>query len=263
MFVTHPPLADELGVHVHDDVVVFCMNDAESALLRQHLESLPDIAEVDHTPAARREDIGGEDLERRVAGLDRLSELAGEFGRRLGVQHDVVGPVTWAFPDEVFVARLDGLQRRDTIAPIGKINKRGRPSEERSAPNLLGAGRNERRAVGLDPHVMEMHVRVDAAWHDDMSCCVNNTGRRGLDGQGAQCGDRLSGNTYVAAYNSLRSDNISATNDQVKHALPLCWPPFAFAVRSSTALGGTSAFCSAIEARLCPLSAAGVTSWVT
>src|SRR5262249_51277009 len=101
------------------------MNDPESALLRQHLERLPDIAEVNHAAAARRKDIGGEYLERRVAGLDRLSELAGEFGRRLRMQHDVVSPVTWAFPDEVFVTRLDGLQRRDAISPIGKINKCG------------------------------------------------------------------------------------------------------------------------------------------
>src|SRR5262249_9568013 len=122
MLVAHPPLTDQLGVHVHDDIVIFCMNDAESTLLREHLKRLPDIAEVDHAAAARRKNVGGEYLERRVAGLDRLSELAGEFGRRLGVQHDVVGPVTRAFPDEVFVARFDGLQHRDAIAPIGKIN---------------------------------------------------------------------------------------------------------------------------------------------
>src|SRR5215471_17331897 len=123
MLVAHPPLADELSVHVHYNVIVFCMNDAETALLREHLERLPDIAEVDHAAAARRKNIGGEYLECRIAGLDRLCELAGEFGRWLGVQHDVVGPVAWALPDEVFVARLDGLQRRDAIAPIGKINE--------------------------------------------------------------------------------------------------------------------------------------------
>src|SRR5262249_57607529 len=94
-----------------------------------------------------RKDIGGEYLERRVAGLDRLGELAGEFGRRLGVQHDVVGPVAWAFPNEVLVARLDGLPRRDAIAPIGKIDKRGRPSLHPGPSDLLVAGAHERRAV--------------------------------------------------------------------------------------------------------------------
>src|SRR5215510_8905725 len=225
MLVAHSALADELGVHMHDDVVVFGMNDAESALLRQDLERLPDIAEVDHAAAARGKNIGGEYLERRVARLDRLGELAAEFGRRLGVQHDVVGPVTWAFPDEILVARLDGLQRRDAVAPIGKINKSRRPSEERGAANLLGAGRNEWCAVGLDPHVMEMHVRVDAAWHDDVPCCVDDPGRRGLDGEGAQCRDRLPGNTYVATYNTFRCNDISATNDQIEHDLLPLWAP--------------------------------------
>ena len=105
-------LADQLGVHVHDDVVVFGMDDAEPALLGQHLERLPDVAEIDHAAGARRQDVGGEDLERRIAGLDRLGELAGEFGRRLGMQHDVIGPVARAFSDEILVARLDRLLRR-------------------------------------------------------------------------------------------------------------------------------------------------------
>src|SRR5262249_18916370 len=164
-------------------------------------------------------------LERRVAGLDRLGELPGEFGRRLGVQHDVVGPVTWAFADEVLVARLDGLQRREAIAPIGKINECGRSSEQRSASNLFGAGRNERRAVRLDPHVMEMHMGVDSARHDDMPCCIDDAGRRGLDGEGAQCRDRLPGNTYVAGYNPFRCNDISATNDQIEHDLLPLWAP--------------------------------------
>ena len=144
------------------------MDDAKPALLRQHLERLPDVAEIDHAAAARRQDVGGEYLQRRIAGLDRLRELPGEFGRRLGVQHDVIGPVARALSDEVLVARLDRLLRRDTVPPIGKIDERRRAAEQRRAPDLLGSGRDERRAVGLDPHMMQMHVRVDAARHDDV-----------------------------------------------------------------------------------------------
>ena len=48
----HAVLADELGVHVHDDVVVFRMDDAKAALFRQHLECLPDITKIDHAAAA-------------------------------------------------------------------------------------------------------------------------------------------------------------------------------------------------------------------
>ena len=168
MLEAHAPLADELGVHVHDDVVVFCMDDAEPAFLRQHLERLPDVAEIDHAAAARRQDVGGEDLERRIAGLDRLRELAGEFGRRLGVQHDVVGPVARALADKILVARLDRLLRGNAVAPVGEIDERGGAAVERRAPDLFGPGRDERRAVGLDPDMMQMHVRVDAAGHDDV-----------------------------------------------------------------------------------------------
>ena len=75
MLEAHPVLADKLRIHVHDDVVVFRMDDAKPALLRQHLERLPDIAEIDHAAGARGQDVGGEYLQRRIAGLDRLGEL--------------------------------------------------------------------------------------------------------------------------------------------------------------------------------------------
>ena len=47
-------LADQLRVHVHDDVVVLGMDDAEAALLGEDLEHLPDVAEVDHAALALR-----------------------------------------------------------------------------------------------------------------------------------------------------------------------------------------------------------------
>ena len=46
-------LADQLFVHVHDDVVVLGMDDGDAAGLRQDLQHLPDVAEIDHAaPAA-------------------------------------------------------------------------------------------------------------------------------------------------------------------------------------------------------------------
>src|SRR5262249_59625455 len=128
----------------------------------------------------------------------------------------------------------------DAVAPIGKSNKSGRPSEGRGAANLLGAGRNEWCAVGLDPHVMEMHVRVDAAWHDDMPRCLDHAGRRRLDGKGPgrrQRRDCLSRNTNVTVYNAFRCNDISAANDQIEHAIPPLVGPLLFAARSSIALG--------------------------
>jgi hypothetical protein len=89
-------LADQLGVHVHDDVVVLRVDDAEAALLGEHLERLPDVAEVDHAPGTVRPDVGGEDLDGRVAGLDRLGQLRELRVRRLARQHQVIGPVARA-----------------------------------------------------------------------------------------------------------------------------------------------------------------------
>ena len=77
------PLADQLGVHVHDDVVVLGVDDAETAFGGKDLEHLPDVAEVDHPPGAVRPDVGGEDLDGGVAGLDRLGQLAHLRVRRL------------------------------------------------------------------------------------------------------------------------------------------------------------------------------------
>ena len=57
-----PALADQLGIHVHDDVVVLGVDDAEPAVLGQYLERLPDVAEIDHPAGARRQDVGREDL---------------------------------------------------------------------------------------------------------------------------------------------------------------------------------------------------------
>ena len=76
-------LADQLGVHVHDDVVVLGVDDAEPALLGEHLERLPDVAEVDHPAGAMRPDVGGEDLDGRIAGLDRLASSPELRVRRL------------------------------------------------------------------------------------------------------------------------------------------------------------------------------------
>ena len=51
---TDPSLPDQLRVHVHDDVVVLGVDDAEAAMLGEHLEHLPDIAKVEHANVAER-----------------------------------------------------------------------------------------------------------------------------------------------------------------------------------------------------------------
>jgi hypothetical protein len=211
--------ADELGIHVHDDVVVLGVDDAESALSRQDLERLPDVAEVDHAPGARGQDVGCEDFQRGIAVLDRLRELARELRRRLGMQHDVVGPVARARSDEILVARLDGLEGGTALAPIGEIDQRGSAAMKRGAADLLGAGSDERRSVGLDPNMLEMHVRVDAARHDDASRGVDHA-LGGLRRERAGSGHRrnlLARNADVAFGHALGRHHVAALDDQFEH----------------------------------------------
>jgi hypothetical protein len=63
-----------------------------------------------------------------------------------------------------------------------------------------------------------------------MARCIDDAGRRGLDGKGAgcrQCRDRLSGNTYVVAYNT--SDVTTFPSRMIRSSmlsLPLVDPCF-------------------------------------
>src|SRR5262249_8058358 len=69
--------------------------------------------------------------------------------------------------------------------------------------------------------MMEMHVRVDAAWHDDMSCCVDqmlgSVGRQ-RSGSGDR-GDRLARD--VPPHDALGCHHIAAANHEIKH--PASW----------------------------------------
>ena len=87
----------------------------------------------------------------------------------------MVGPVTRTFADKVLVARFDSLPCRGAVSPIGEVDECRCAAKERCTPNLLGSGRNERRAVRLDPHVMQVYVRVYTARHDDMPSRVDLT----------------------------------------------------------------------------------------
>ena len=220
MLEADPAFPNQLGIHMHDDVVVIRVDNAEPARLRQHLERLPDIAEIDHAPGTRGENVGGEDLQRRIASLDCLRELPGEFRGRLGMQHNVVGPIARTLSDEVLVASLDGLTRRRAIAPIGEIDEGGRAPKQRGASDLLWPGSGKRRAIGLDPHMMKMYVRVDTARHDDAPACIDHPPGR-LPRQSTRRGHRrngLPGNRDIALDNALGRDHVPAANDRIQQA---------------------------------------------
>src|SRR5215469_6650832 len=174
MFKTNATLTNQLRVHMHDDVIVFRMDDAKAAFFRQNLKRLPDVTKINHAAAARRQDIGREYLQRRVTRLDRLRQLTRKFRRRFGMQHDVIRPVAGAFSHEILVTILDGLECRGSVAPIGEIDVCGCPAVKRSAADLFGAGRDKWCPVWLKPHMVQVYVRIDATWYDNMTGSIDD-----------------------------------------------------------------------------------------
>ena len=216
-------LADQLGVHVHDDVVVLGVDDAEPALLGQHLEGLPDVAEIDHAARAVRPDVGGEDLDGRIAGLDRLRQLGELRVRRLARQHQVVGPVAAALRREVRIARLDGRLHALVGAHVGEIDQRGGAAVERRHADPVGSLRVEDRAVGHHEGMLHVHVRVDAAGHDDLAHRVDHSvrHRRRPACPGAATAAMVSPLMARSQLrHALRRHHVAAANDQIQHACP-------------------------------------------
>jgi len=83
---TDAVLANQLLVHVHDDVVVLGVNCGDAALGREDLQYLPDIAKLHHPALPVGPDVGGEHLHRGMARLDRLRHCAEHALRQPAVQ---------------------------------------------------------------------------------------------------------------------------------------------------------------------------------
>src|SRR5262245_41075045 len=70
--------------------------------------------------------------------------------------------------------------------------------------------------------VMEMHVRVDAAWYDDMPRCLDHmlggVGRQ-RSGSGDR-GDRLAGDRDITAHDPLGCDHVATANNEIEHVRP-------------------------------------------
>src|SRR5258708_30283923 len=98
---THPGFADEFAVHVHDDVVVLGVDNAETAMSREHLKHLPDVAEIDHASAAAGGDIRGEYLHRGIASLNGFSELPAHAGLMLAFHHPEIRLIPLTCPTHI------------------------------------------------------------------------------------------------------------------------------------------------------------------
>ena len=67
--------------------------------------------------------------------------------------------------------------------------------------------------------MMQMHVRVDAARHDDAAARVDHPPGR-LCGQRAgsgQCRDGLPGNRHIALNDALGRDHLTIANNRIEH----------------------------------------------
>ena len=134
------------------------------------------------------------------------------------MQHDVVGEVAGTFSDKILVAGLDCLLRRGSVAPIGEVDERGGAAEQRRAAHLLGTGGDERRAVRLDPHMVQMHMRVDAARHNDVSGRVDHALGFGRErASRSDRGDGFAADRDIATHNALRRHHVAAANDEIEH----------------------------------------------
>ncbi len=70
-----PLLAEQLFVHVHDEIVVLGVDRSDAAGLSQNLEHFPDVAKIDHAALAAGCNVGRKDLDRGMPGLNRFGQL--------------------------------------------------------------------------------------------------------------------------------------------------------------------------------------------
>ena len=111
---------------MHDDVVVLGVDRGDAAGVRQHLQHLPDVAEINHAALARGGDVGREHLDRGMPGLHCLGELAEALGRDLAEQHRVKGIVAIAGARPLPLPPFDCLLDRVAALDRGEIDRRGR-----------------------------------------------------------------------------------------------------------------------------------------
>jgi hypothetical protein len=175
---------------------------------------------IHHAAAAARGDVGGEDLHRGMAGLDRLAELAGDVGRQVALEHDVervIGVASIAPPG--LVALLDGAADGVAVGPADEVDHRRRAAEQRGATDLRRALGEARRAVRVGQVPEEVHVRVDPARYDDFAGRVDQPrslrhGEGPVHGDG---GDPPAGDRHVGGARTVRGDDAVAADDEFDH----------------------------------------------
>jgi hypothetical protein len=70
-------------------------------------------------------DVGGEDLDGRKAGLDRLADLAGQIDRQRALDHDVLRVIAGAMTFPVRLALFDRVAHGGALRGAGEVDHRG------------------------------------------------------------------------------------------------------------------------------------------
>ena len=215
--------AEDLGVHMHDNVIIFGVDHAKPALGREHLKHFPDIAEIHHAALAGRRDISREDFRGGVAGFNRLTQLRRDIRRQIAFHHDVIGVVARAaislpscFPFRN--GAFDGF----AMGPAHEIQNAGGAAIKRSAAHhgcALGLFQGSIRP-GNRPKAMR--VRVNAARHHYAIASFHHahTGRRGKAARRGNGDDLFPRNADFRRADRIRRDNTIALDHQIHGNTP-------------------------------------------
>src|SRR5258707_13935429 len=210
---THPAFADEFAVHVHDDVVVLGVDNAETAMSREHLKHLPYVAEIDHASAAAGCDIRGEYLHRGIASLNGFSELPGNVGRKIAFHHHVISIIAITGPTPILIASFDSILDTVAMCPPREVDDGGGAAEQCCTANDCRRLREPGRPVRYRYRPGAVHVGIDTAWHHDLACGIDQPGtigQRQSTGRGDRRNLPIRDVEIVGADTGRRNDGISA-----------------------------------------------------
>jgi hypothetical protein len=148
-------------------------------------------------------------------GLDRLCQLAHLGVRGIAADHQVVGPVAATLGREVRVARLDSLLHAAVGGGVGEVDQRRRAAPQRRLSHAIRPLRQQLLAVRRHEGVVHVHMRIDAAGHDDLARGVDNPGGIRVRERTRRCNGRgrLALHRDITLRHALRRHHIAATDD--------------------------------------------------
>ena len=174
----HPPFgAEALVVELHE-VFVLAVYDHQAPGRRDLLHEIADPAEVEAIAlplGMRRQHVGGEDLEARIARADRLGNLLEDLQIEVAGHRDVVGVVDVRVALPPGRALLDGgLDAVDAGAHVDEIDVGRRPAP-RHAAGVVFRPQRRRRLIGMTHDgVGQVRVGIDPARRHDQAGGVDH-----------------------------------------------------------------------------------------